>query len=235
MNSANSSTSTPFVVQIVGIARRRRVVGRNRRAVRRRLVRLQRAGDPHLVHVGVGGERHQARLLVLPSEASDPRRARSLEHRHVDHLAAHRLPAARSAMFSQRAVGDRLDEAVAEDAEAPAQRRHVRVRMRELLDRDGDRAILDQRSSRRIDEVLAVEPAGPLLHDLAGAAEDRRQVARAAPVGVEDRAETVRDGFGSDEFLELPRRSCIRRRESSASWANSPGRPGRAELLREAV
>ena len=55
-------------------------------AVVRVLVRLQRAGDAHLVHVGVSGERDEARLLVFPPEASCPGLSRRLQHRHVDEL-----------------------------------------------------------------------------------------------------------------------------------------------------
>ena len=70
MNSANSSTSTPSSSEPGNRIGHDGAVGRV-------LVRLQRAGDAHLVDVGVRGERDQARLLVLVAEASDAGRSRA--------------------------------------------------------------------------------------------------------------------------------------------------------------
>ena len=52
-----------------------------------------------------------------------------------------------------------------------------------------------------LEERVAIEEARSLLDDLAGAAEDRRQVALAAAGRIEDRPEAVRNRFGAGEFF----------------------------------
>ena len=73
MKRAKASTSGPN-----GFGRGRRVLGigdrverRDGVAVRGVLGREERAGDPHLVEVGVRREGEQAGVLVLPAEAAD--------------------------------------------------------------------------------------------------------------------------------------------------------------------
>jgi len=40
--------------------------------------------DPHLVEIGIGRERLEAGVLILPAEAPDPGRAHGFEHGHDD-------------------------------------------------------------------------------------------------------------------------------------------------------
>src|SRR5207253_10033397 len=80
--------------------------------VRRIFLGKERAGDSHLVVVGVGGERQQACVLALPAEATDTGASVTLEYRNQNRDAAH-LDGLSIANRRQRAVGNRFDETVA--------------------------------------------------------------------------------------------------------------------------
>ena len=105
----------------------------HRVAVRGVLVRLQRAGDAHLVEIRIRRERDQAGLLALPAESPDSHRPRLLEDRHVDDLPAHRRRLCRGDRL-QRAVADGFDEAVAEEALRPAEAEDVGPRLDDGLE-----------------------------------------------------------------------------------------------------
>src|SRR5579863_6928496 len=52
----------------------------------RNVLRAQPVRDAHLVEIGIGNERQQTAVLVLPAEASDASLSRSLENRSLHHL-----------------------------------------------------------------------------------------------------------------------------------------------------
>src|SRR6266446_6334044 len=134
----------------------------------RRYLRWEQAiCDSHLVQVGVGREREQARLLILPTEATDPIVARSLQHRHRDGLpadAALRLPALPGGNAEQRLIGHGFDEAIAEETERHAQGTNGLARGNALLD-----LLVGKGTARANGPVVDERPAG----DDHGAAGDR--------------------------------------------------------------
>src|SRR6185503_818060 len=85
---------------------------------------------------------------------------------------------------------DALDEAVAEQAEADAERADLVTGRDALLDARVDRAVVEQRSAGRVDEARAVEVSGAQLGRGSAAADLRVGVAAKAAVVVEQRAET---------------------------------------------
>ena len=122
-------------------------------------------------------------------------RRRRLQHRHDDRGAAHALPAATLADRQQRAVRDRLDEAVAQRVGRDAERADVVLDGDELHDVGMGGARLDQRPAQRLEELAVEHVPGAVLGDLARAAGHDVLVALAAALGVVGRAQAVVDGL----------------------------------------
>ncbi len=212
----------------------------DRPAVHRELIGLQRARDSHLVHVGVRGERDQARLLRFVSETADARGPGLFQHGHVDELAAlrGRLPV-RDVL--QRLVRDRLDEPVAENAQrrSATRTRCVRagpapahaVRSDRLWISEPPGWSRNERPSQKPARFSVISLVAPVsfLVEVVGVERGVGGMAFAAAGRVEDRPEPVGDGFGADELLFGGLEIALVGRESSASWASSPGEPGRAQ------
>ncbi len=179
------------------LAQRRWIEGQYRAAERRVLDRLQRARDAHLVQVRVRGERHEAGVLVLPTEAADADGAVRLENRHGDHLAgdaSFALPRLRVGDREERVRVDRLDEAGAEGVGGHPEGADVLEAGHALLDGGVDRPIVDERPAGRIDEgSCGVEMSRAQFGDLADCAGDGVLVAFRTGLGVIDRAQSLCD------------------------------------------
>src|SRR5262249_13191803 len=85
------------------------------------------------------------------------------------------------------------DEAIAECVERGAEGAHFVAAKHALLNGGVDRPVIDQRSTRMINEIDAVEVPGPQLSDLADRAGDRVLVTLGAGLGVVDRPEPLGD------------------------------------------
>src|SRR6266404_1201494 len=78
---------------------------------------FQPAGNSHLVQVGVGYKRKQARMLVLPAESADTSVPGSLQNRDLNSLALnHAVAESRMVVgdIDECVVVNRLDKAVAQ-------------------------------------------------------------------------------------------------------------------------
>ena len=177
------------------------------RHAERRLDGEQVVGDPHLVAVRVGAERQQRRVLCLPAEPADAARAGGEVGDDAGAAAdAIPIPVERILQREQRVVGNRLDQAGAEQRNRRPPRDHVHVvRHLRLTAVRRNREHVNERVVRRIQTprravVLAV--TGAQFEDDAAAADGRHVVTHGAARPVERRAEAFFGGFDFREVLE---------------------------------
>ena len=183
------------------------------------LLGKQRAGDAHLVQVGVGGELQQGRIAVLPAEL--PHRGLPAgQIRHHRHRARDRggIEPLQGGDGADLRVGDGVDQAQAEQGRGAPPRDHVRLRrhgLGEEVERLGgvrgrvpllrpDAMILQERAAQRgegIEGAVRVQLAEPRLQPPVAAADRRAraQVAGDARGLVEDGAQAIVDAL---EVLE---------------------------------
>ena len=131
-------------------------------------------------------------MLVFPPEAAAAHQAVGFEDGDLDELSPH---AGRLAVGDgdERVAVDGLDEAVAEGVEGGAERAHLVATQDPLLDGRVDRTVVDERAAGVVDEIDAVEMAGPDLGDLADGPRNGVLVAFGAGLSVVDGTEAVVD------------------------------------------
>src|SRR5439155_16936170 len=135
-------------------------------------------------------------MLVLPPEPSTADVARRLEHRDLNELAgdlAAALARLRVGDRDERVRVDRLDEPVAVRVGGYADRPDIFGARHAFLNRRIDRTVVDQRSTRRVDEVAARQMSGTQFADLADGAGHRVLVTFDAALRVVYRSEAVGD------------------------------------------
>src|SRR5216683_2715029 len=134
-------------------------------------------------------------MLVLPSEAADAHGVPRFEYGNLNHLTLDEtaaLPRLRVGDRHERVRVDRLDETVAMRVGRHAERPDVFSAWHAFLDLRVGRAVIDQRSARRVDEVAEdILVARPQLADLADGAGHRVLVTLHAPLRVVDRAQPL--------------------------------------------
>ena len=196
------------------------------------IVREVGIADTDLVQIGVGREREEARVLVLPPEPAHANVARRFEHRDLNHLSVDGAPALARLRVGDRHEGvrvDRFDEPVAVRVGRHAERPDVFSARHAFLNRRIDRTVVDQRSTRRVDEVAARQMPGAQFADLADGAGHRVLVTFDAALRVVYRSEAVGDLIA---FLERQLRGIeVRLSEKSVGQVVEP----RGRLRRPAL
>jgi hypothetical protein len=141
-------------------------------------------------------------VLVLPAEAAAADEPARLAHGDLDELPSHAGGLA-VGDGDERVAVDGLDEAVAEGVERAAEGAHLVAAEDALLDGGVDGTVVDERAAGVVDEVDAVEMAGPQLRDLADGSRDGALVALGAALGVEDGAQALVDDFALFEGVAI--------------------------------
>src|SRR5262249_9463885 len=149
--------------------------------LRRSIAAIKLTGDAHLVEVGVTGEREEAGVRVLPTEASGSRHSAGFDRRNLDERP---YDASRLAGLNgcDGVAVDGLNEAIAKGVESGAESPDVFERgdVQALLDGGCDRPKLNQRLvlvTGGIDKDAVDQMPGSQFPDLADGADVRIVVA----------------------------------------------------------